>query len=58
MKCRVCGSVARDIIADGYNGLSVRCLIDGAYDISNGCQQAVRALKDADRQRAPGSQRL
>ncbi len=52
MKCPICGSPAADITAADFDGVSVRCLVDGDYDIAAGCLPQLETLALSDRQRA------
>ncbi|BCP53521.1 hypothetical protein K32_21380 [Kaistia sp. 32K] len=49
MRCPVCDSRAKDITPSGYRGLSVRCIVDGDYDIDRQCHEALLSLDPSGR---------
>jgi hypothetical protein len=51
MRCPVCDSSAKDITSNGFLGLSIRCLVDGDYDIDEECRVALIDLVPSDRHR-------
>lgn len=50
MKCPVCGSGARDIASNDPASLSIRCLVDGDYDLDAEGAHALGPLSPSERQ--------
>src|SRR6476620_6855611 len=48
--CPICGSLARDITSADFDGQSIRCPVDGDFDISSACAPILEELDGAERQ--------
>ena len=51
MKCLICGNEAKDITVADFDGESIRCPIDGDYDITDGYRAKLEEQEPADRKR-------
>jgi hypothetical protein len=49
MKCPICGGNARDIAKSGFEGMSVRCAVDGDFDIAPGSALKLQEIPPAKR---------
>jgi hypothetical protein len=52
MKCPICGGKAKDITSADFNGVSVRCLVDGDFDVAPGYVLKLQELSADKRQYA------
>ena len=48
--CPICGSLARDITSADFDGQSIRCPVDGDFDISSACAPILEELDGVERQ--------
>jgi hypothetical protein len=51
MRCPICGSSAKDITPRESGYASIRCLVDGDFEIDAGCQRELFELTESDRHR-------
>lgn len=49
MRCPICGSGAKDTTSGGSGYVSIRCLVDGDFQIDAECQGALFDLAESDR---------
>ena len=49
MKCPICAGPARDITTAGFDGISVRCPVDGDFDVKTGFALKLQELSPAKR---------
>ena len=50
MRCPVCGTSAQDITAENFDKLSIRCSIDGDFDVAGDCIERLKSLDAGRRQ--------
>ena len=51
MRCPVCGAVATSLPKSERAAKSVRCPVDGDFDLAMGCRASLEKLKPEERER-------
>jgi len=50
MQCPICGGMAKDITRPGFDGISIRCPVDGDFDVASGYGLKLMELSPVKRQ--------